>query len=71
MNPDKLAGKINQKKERVSKSENLAWAKEVCNDEFFARLAQKINLISEREVAEVKVIFWVKKILNLNQKRGF
>lgn len=70
MNPDKLAGKIQPKKERVSKSENLAWAKEVCNDEFFARLAQEINLISERSRVRSKSNLLGKENFKLKPKKG-
>lgn len=67
---DGAISKIKPKKERVSKSENLAWAKEVCNDEFFARLAEEIDLISVKSRVRSKSNLLGKENFKLKQKRG-
>jgi hypothetical protein len=67
---DRAVGKIQPKNERVSKSENLAWAKEVCNDEFFERLAQEIDLISNRSRVRSKSDLLGAENFKLKQKSG-
>lgn len=67
---DRAIGKIEPKKETVSRSENLAWAKEVCDDVFFARLAEEIDLISGKSRVRSKSNLLGKENFKLKQKRG-